>query len=150
MAMKNRKCLCDNVSYSYCPDCYGPDRLAPSWKATFCCEDCMTIWTTATKYNMSKLTKAEAKEIVSALNLKPIDQYVECVQRDLKVILAEDPKPKREKKQEAKQKAVKDIITVDVIAEIKEITNDNVVVEVEPVLFEEESTIHEVVNKTEE
>lgn len=97
MAIKNRKCLCDNVKYSYCPDCSRADKLKPSYFTEFCSEDCMTIWTTATKYNMGKLTKSEAKEIISAINLKPIESYAQCVQRDLKVILAEEKKSRRVK-----------------------------------------------------
>ena len=94
----NKKCFCCSTRYSYCPNCSKADQLAPSWKATFCSEDCMTIWTTATKFNLGKLTKPEAKEIISALNLKPTSEYAPCVQRDLAVILKEDPKPKRSKR----------------------------------------------------
>lgn len=96
--VKNRKCVCCGTAYSYCPDCSNADKLAPSWKATFCSEDCMTIWTTCTKFNMGRLTKPEAKETISALNLKPTSEYAPCVQRDLAVILKEDPKPKRSKR----------------------------------------------------
>lgn len=62
----------------------------------------MTIWTTCTKFNMGRLTKSEAKEIISALTLKPISEYAPCVQRDLGVIMKEDPKPKRSKRIEIK------------------------------------------------
>lgn len=100
--IKNRKCACCSTTYSYCPDCSTSDKLAPSWKATFCSEDCMTIWTICTRYNMGRLTKPEAKEIISALNLKPTSEYASCVQRDLAIILKEDPKPKRNKRIEIK------------------------------------------------
>lgn len=100
--VKNRKCFCDGTVYTYCPDCSTSDKLAPSWKATFCSEDCMIIWTTCTRYNMGRLTKPEAKEIISALNLKPTSEYASCVQKDLAVILKEDPKPKRNKRIEVK------------------------------------------------
>ena len=93
-----RKCFCCSTRYSYCPNCSGADRLKESWYATFCSEDCMTIWTTCTKFNMGRLTKSEAKEIISALTLKPISEYAPCVQRDLGVIMREDPKPKRSKR----------------------------------------------------
>lgn len=99
---KNRKCLCCSTVYSYCPDCSRADKLAPAWKAQFCSEPCMTLWTTATKYNMNMLTRAEAKEIISNLDLKKNDEYVACVQRDLKNIMVEDKKPKRNKRIEIK------------------------------------------------
>lgn len=98
----NRKCFCCSTRYSYCPNCSTADRLAPSWKATFCSEDCMTLWTTCTRFNMGKHTKAEAKEIISALNLKPISEYAQCVQKDLGVILKEAPKPRRTRRAEIK------------------------------------------------
>lgn len=100
--VKNKKCFCCSTRYSYCPDCSASDKLAPSWRATFCSEDCMTIWTTCTRYNMGRLTKPEAKEIISALNLKPTSEYAPCVQRDLGVILKEDPKPRRSRRAEIK------------------------------------------------
>lgn len=147
MAIKNRKCLCDGTSYSYCPDCSGPDRLAPSWKSEFCCEDCKTLWSTATKFNMGKLTKAEAKEIISALELKPAEQYVSCVQRDLKVIMAEEPKPKRGKR--AAMAIIDEAIKPEIKEEIKlpESVVESTVIEEIALVAE---TSHEVVNQTEE
>ena len=110
MAMKNKSCLSCGTRFSYCPSCSKADALASAWKAEFCSEPCATIWKTATKFNMQKLTKQEAKEIISALPLKQVDQYVNCVQRDLGVILAEDPKPKRSKKQPVQEVALEDIV----------------------------------------
>lgn len=98
MARKNRTCLACSTKYSYCPTC-GTDKNKPSWHSQFCSENCMTLWTTATKFNMEMLSKAEAKEIISELNLKDHSEYVTCVQRDLSVILAEEPK-KRGKRAE--------------------------------------------------
>ena len=121
--VKNRKCFCCSTNYSYCPDCSTSDKLSPSWKATFCSEDCMTIWTTCTKFNMGKLTKQEAKSIISEINLKPFSEYAQCVQKDLEVILKEGPKPKRSRRTEIKP--------------IDEVEN------IEPTFIEE--TIHEVV-----
>lgn len=143
--VKNKTCLCCSSKFSYCPDCSRKDALAPSWKSEFCSEDCMTIWTTATKYNMNKITKTEAKAIIENIALKPVEQYTKCVQRDLGVILAKEPKSKRGKR--AELPVIDEAIEVAVKAEIKEISNDEVVVEVEPILDNES---HEVVNKTEE
>lgn len=147
MAMKNKTCLCDNVKYSYCPDCNGADRLAPSWKSEFCSEDCMTLWTTCTKFNLGKLTKPEAKSIISALTLKPVEQYAKCVQRDLNTILAEEPKPKRGKRatlpvfDETTFEEVKSVI--DEV--IENIIDNQTVVEAESVIVD---NTHEVVNET--
>ena len=126
--VKNRKCFTCGNQYSYCPDCSTSDKLSPSWKATFCSEDCMTIWTTCTKFNMGKLTKSEAKSIISERELKPISEYAQCVQKDLGVIMKEEPKPKRSKRT--------DIKPIDEVANI------------EPTFIEE--IIHEVVEQENE
>lgn len=98
MASNNRKCICCGTRYSYCPSCSNADRLAPSWKAEFCSETCKDLWLTATRFNMGKITKQEAQEIIKSLPLKPNTEYVACVQRDLDIILKEEPKPKRTKR----------------------------------------------------
>ena len=87
MARRDRKCLCCGTEYKYCYTC-GIDRLKPTWMTEFCSEVCKELFETATKYNLQKLTKAEAKEIIEKLELKERSEYVECVQKDLEVIMA--------------------------------------------------------------
>ena len=98
MATNNRTCLCCSAKFSFCPNCSGADRLKEPWHAEFCSETCKDLWYTATRYNMQKLTKQEAQDIIKSLPLKPASEYVACVQRDLDVILKEEPKPKRTKR----------------------------------------------------
>lgn len=100
--VKNRKCLCDGTVYSYCPDCSRTDSLQPAWRAEFCSEPCMTLWTTLTKFGMGILSKDDAKSIISELDLKPIDSYANCVQRDYAKVMEEEKKPKRGKRIEIK------------------------------------------------
>jgi hypothetical protein len=45
--------------------------------------------------NMNMLTKEEAKEIIAGLELKPIDSYVACVQRDYNKVMAKSRRSKR-------------------------------------------------------
>ena len=101
MAQKNRSCLACQTKYSYCPNCSSADKLHP-WKANFCSETCMTLWKTLTRFNMGTVTKSEAKEIISALDIRPISEYVSCVQRDYAKLMAEEKKPKRGKRIEIK------------------------------------------------
>lgn len=98
MAQLNKTCLCCSTRYSYCPSCSRADKLAPTWKSEFCSEPCMTLWTTLTKYNMSMFTKAEAKSIISDLDLKPIDAYVACVKRDYNKVMEPEKKSRRAQK----------------------------------------------------
>lgn len=143
MAMKERKCLSCAMEYKYCPDCSRTDKLAPAWKAQFCSEPCMTIWTTLTKFGMNHLTKPEAISIIKEIDLKPIESYVPCVQRDYAKVMTEDKKPKRGKRAEMK-------IIIDEAMDLpKEIVESIVEEKVErPIVAEpvvEESTVHEVV-----
>lgn len=96
--VKNRKCLSCQINYSYCPDCSRADKLAPTWKSQFCSENCMTLWMTLTRYNMGTHSKTEAKEIISSLDLKPIDVYAACVQRDYSKVMSEEKKSRKIKK----------------------------------------------------
>lgn len=95
MAQKNKQCLACRTAYSYCPSCSRADALAPSWKSEFCCETCKDVWDTLVKFNMNMLAKSEAKELISALDLKPIESYVACIQRDYAKIMIEEKKPKK-------------------------------------------------------
>lgn len=98
----NRKCLACSTKYSYCPTCSRADALKPSWYSDFCSESCKEIWTVFTKYNMNMVTKEKAKSIILDLDLKPIDAYTKCIQRDYAIVMAEEKKPKRGKRIEIK------------------------------------------------
>ena len=147
MARKTRKCLSCGKSYDFCPDCRGADRLAPAWKSEFCCEDCKTLWSTATKFNIGKLTKAEAKAIIASIELKPAEQYVACIQRDLKNIMFEESKPKRGKR--TAMAIIDEAIKPEIKEEIKvpeSVVETTAIEEIAPVAEEH----HEVVIEKEE
>lgn len=129
MAHSNKTCLACKTKYSYCPSCSRLDSLKPTWYNEFCSEPCMTLWTTATKYNMNMLTKSEAKSIISSLDIKPIDVYVECVKRDYSKIMAEEKKPKRGKRIEIKP--------IDEVIDIEQEIVESVLVELHEVVLEE-------------
>lgn len=138
---KLRKCLCCQTKYSYCPDCIGADRLKPSYFATFCSEECKTIWDSMTKFNFGTITKSEAKSIISTIQLKPVETYAACIQRDLSKVMTEEPKPKRSRKVELKP-IEEPVFELTFEPEIMlELTDEFVL---EPVV--EETTAHEVVD----
>lgn len=145
MATKNRKCFCCSEIYSYCPDCSRTDKLAPSWKAEFCSESCMTLWTTLTKYGMDRITKSEGKSIISALDLKPIESYAQCVQRDYAKVMAEEKKPKRGKRVEIQPIDEKADIPTEVIDSVIEELVENKIEQ--PIVAEQvvAEPVHEVV-----
>lgn len=102
MAIKERKCLSCATTYKYCPSCSRVDALKPAWASQFCSESCATLWTILTKFGMNRITKPEAKSIISELDLKPIESYVSFIQRDYDKVMAEEKKPKRGKRAEMK------------------------------------------------
>lgn len=114
MAQLNKTCLACKTKYSYCPSCSRADALKPSWHSEFCGETCKDLWLTLTRYNMGRLTKSEAKSIISALDLKPIDTYADCVKRDYSKVMASDPKPKRNKRIEIKP--IDEVMIVEPVA----------------------------------
>lgn len=97
--IKNRKCLACGEQFSYCPNCSGVDANKPSWASQFCSESCVTLWQTLTKFGVGLIDKSEAQFIISELDLKPIESYVDCVQRDYAKVME---KPKRGKRIEIK------------------------------------------------
>ena len=142
--VKNRKCLSCQENFSFCPDCSRVDALKPAWASQFCSEPCMELWTTLTKFGMNRLSKSEAKDIISALDLKPIDNYVACVQRDYAKVMAEDKKPRKIKKQEP-------VIETEILVEQPIAEIEQVVEMIEPIVaIVEESTVHEVVKEENE
>lgn len=133
MAIKNnRTCWCCRDKYTFCPSCSNADALKEAWYAEFCSEDCKTIWQTAVNYNLNKITKSEAKSVISAITLKPVEQYAKCIQRDFSVILAEDPKPKRGKR--SKMPILDEVIPDIAVEDVQDAISD---CEIHEVIFKE-------------
>ena len=139
MATKNRKCLACSTLFSFCPDCSKADALKESWHAEFCSNSCKDLWTTLTKFGMGKLTKSEAKEIISALDLKPIETYAACVQRDYAKVMVEEKKPRKIR---------------PVVVEVPTVEQAIIIEQTEPIITEAISEIvaesHEVVTEENE
>ena len=127
MGKSNRTCMACRTKYSYCPSCSRTDALKPSWASEFCSESCKDLWLTLTRYNMGVHSKDEAKSIISALDLKPIDTYVDCVKRDYNKVMLEEKKPKRGKR--AEMKILDDAMIIEPVA--TEPTQHEVVIEKE-------------------
>lgn len=150
--VKNHKCIACGTKYSYCPDCSRSDALKPTWYNDFCEESCKDLWLTLTRYNMGRLTKSEAKAIISELDLKSMESYSQFVQRDYAKVMAEEKKPKRGKRVEVQPideaaDISKEIVesVVDNLVEIKSEQHIEISIPVA-----EETTAHEVVKQENE
>lgn len=132
MGRRTRTCYLCGTKYEYCPTC-TQDKMKPTWMAEFHDENCKSIFDICTRFNMQMFTKTEAKAALEKCDLSNKVNFKSYVQRDLENIFAEDK------------------ITIPVNAEIKEVTADEVIVEVEPVLRNKtKNKSHEVVNKEED
>ena len=106
-----RKCLVCGNEYTYCRSC-PKDARKETWYALYDNENCKNISQALTDYNFNKITKEEAKELLSkcdlSINLK------EYYRNTLEVVMA---KPKRGMRAKA---MLVDEVMPEVIEEIKE------------------------------
>ena len=136
MGRRNRECYLCGTKYEYCPTC-SQDRIKPFWMSEFHSENCKDIFDICTRFNMELLTKDEAKVEIEKLDLSDRLNFRPSVQNTLsnllkvdEVILEEEP------------------ITVTLDAEIKEIYEDNAIVETS-IRGSKKKRTHEVVIKKE-
>lgn len=145
--VKSHKCIACGTKYSYCPDCSRADALKPTWYNDFCDESCKDLWYTLTRYNMSLITKSEAKSAILELNLKPIESYSQFVQRDYAKVMAEEKKPKRGKRTEIKP--IDDAMDVE-LEIVQSVVNESIEIEQQVVAESAVEAIHEVVKQENE
>ena len=105
MSRKNRKCLCCNVDYHYCPTC-SQDRMKPSWMSEFHDENCKNIFDICTRFNMELMSKENAQKALSACDLSNKANFKDYVQRDITNIFA-DEKPASKAKKAKSHEVVK-------------------------------------------
>ena len=105
MSRKNRKCLCCNVDYHYCPTC-SQDRMKPSWMSEFHDENCKNIFDICTRFNMELMSKEDAQKALSACDLSNKANFKDYVQRDITNIFA-DEKPASKAKKAKSHEVVK-------------------------------------------
>ena len=120
MGRRNRSCYLCGEQYQYCPTC-SQDRMKPSWMSEFHSENCKNIFDICTRFNMQMFTKDEAKSAIEKCDLSNKLNFRNSVQNTLfnllkvdDIIFEEEP------------------IIVNVDANIEEITENEVIVEVTP------------------
>lgn len=84
-----RKCILCGSEYSYCKSC-AKDSKKATWHTLYDTENCKNISKALTDYNFKKITKEEAKDMLSQcdLTIKLNDHY----RSEIETIMA---KPKR-------------------------------------------------------
>lgn len=89
----NKKCAICGAEYEYCSSCSEKKHL-PTWKNSFCSENCKTIYDTCVKYNMGNLAKDEAALILKTCDLSKRSKFTPATKRLVKEILAQPKKAK--------------------------------------------------------
>jgi hypothetical protein len=110
MAKRDRKCYLCGESYKYCGTC-SQDRMKPAYMTEFHNENCKNIFDICTRFNMNLMSKSKAQDALNTCDLSNKENFKLYVQRDLDVIFEEDS------------------IVVELEAEIKEVSKDEVIVE---------------------
>ena len=132
MGRRNRECYLCGQKYEYCPSC-SQDQLKPAWMAEFHNIDCKNIFDICTRFNMSLLTKEDAKIALEKCDLSNRENFKSYIQRDLDNILIENQ------------------VIIPIVEKPEETIKDEVTVEAAPVVRNRaKNKTHEVVNKTEE
>lgn len=131
MARRDRKCYLCGTDYKYCSTC-SQDRMKPAWMVEFHSENCKNIFDICTRFNMKLMSKQESQDALNACDLSNKSNFKSYVQHDLEVIFAEEP------------------FIVNVEAEIKDVTEDKVTVEVAPIRNKAKKHTHEVVKQENE
>ena len=110
MGRRNRECYLCGRDYQYCSTC-SQDRMKPVWMSEFHSENCKNIFDICTRFNMKLMSKTEAQKALKSCDLSNKANFKSYVQRDLDVILAEEP------------------VVVTVEDEIKEVSEEKPIVE---------------------
>ena len=116
-----RKCIVCGKEYSYCRSC-PKDAKKETWYALYDNENCKNISQALTDYNFNRITKEEAKELLSKCNLSiKLNEYYHNA---LETVMA---KPKRGTR--AKVMIVDEVMPEGIKEEVQEELNGVVVEE---------------------
>jgi len=90
MARKNnRTCIVCAKEYSYCPTC-SEDRKKEPWHNIYCCDNCKTIFETASDYLTKVITKEEAKTKFSACDLSRKETFHKKIVEAIEEVFKEE------------------------------------------------------------
>lgn len=102
MAKANRECCVCQKRYEYCNSCNHHD---PSWKASFCSEECRKIYDTLIAYNNKRIDAETAKKELADCLPEDFENFREGSKRLLTEILRTKPEIQKEPKKSKKIKA---------------------------------------------
>lgn len=97
----NKECVICGEAYHYCSSC---PRKDPTWKQSFCCENCRKIYYAVAGYTTNQKTKQQAAEILlNECDLSNMDHFKASTKYQIMNILEGEKKvkPAPEKRESA-------------------------------------------------
>jgi hypothetical protein len=76
MSKYNKTCILCGKKYKFCGDC-REEMFQPTWKNTYCSENCRTIFNTVVGYAQNTITIEKAQEILGGCDLSAKDTFRE-------------------------------------------------------------------------
>ena len=89
MRSKPRICVCCGKEYTYCPHC-KEDKEKPTWMFAYDTLECKEIFDALSHYNTNRLTKEEAKDIISK-NTDKNKVFIDYIQKQIDDLFKEEP-----------------------------------------------------------
>lgn len=87
----NKECVICGKGYYYCSSC---PRKDPTWKQSFCSENCRKIYNAVAGYTTNQKTKQEAAEIlINECDLSNLDHFNSATKYTIINILEGEKKP---------------------------------------------------------
>lgn len=86
MAKNNRVCKVCGSEYSFCPTCAGV-TATEKYRTMFCSKNCRDVFHTLSRYIVKDVTKDEAKEILSSLDLSKRNKFSDAIKADIDEIM---------------------------------------------------------------
>lgn len=107
MAVNNRKCVICGRDYYYCNTGCASSLHEPSWKASFCCENCRNIYNACVMYSSRQMSKEEAKSILDECDLSNKESFTSSTKRIIaEIYLVENVEVSEVKENNSSDKAV--------------------------------------------
>lgn len=92
MSAKNRTCYLCKTAYHFCPSCReNVANPKPSWYTMFHSEKCKDTFMVLSDYFLKKVSKQEARNLLSKYDYSDISTYNESTQKQIQEIFAVEP-----------------------------------------------------------
>lgn len=98
---KKKTCVVCGAEYDYCNHCKSQSHL-PTWMSLYDNENCRTIMNICTEFMAGNVSKADAKKVLDACDLKNKNSFSASVLNAVNLIYAPSKTAKADAKTEAK------------------------------------------------